>query len=184
MASKTGVGRRSILENLNPPLIQAHIPSVSPTAATRRFLSERRFLTLAPTPVSVFGSMAVRAASMCRFGDCWMEPIRWLFPLSTLTANSWQQNHHSAGLPGCGASPNFNGIWIQGTTGSAQPTFYVDDVELVTAPRAGRCSPGCQCGAGVADGGCAPIWTQYRDLGRHSSGNAQTLPAASRKAVA
>jgi alpha-L-arabinofuranosidase len=55
-------------------------------------------------------------------------------PLSTLTANTWQQITIPLTSLAVAGKPNFNGIWIQGTTGSAQPTFYVDDVELVTAP--------------------------------------------------
>jgi alpha-L-arabinofuranosidase len=56
------------------------------------------------------------------------------YPLPTLTNNGWQQVTIPLASLGVADKPNFNGFWIQGTTGSAQPTFYVDDVELIAAP--------------------------------------------------
>jgi hypothetical protein len=56
------------------------------------------------------------------------------FPLPTLTSNGWRQITIPLVSLDVANKPNFDGFWIQGTTGSAQPTFYVDDVELVAAP--------------------------------------------------
>jgi hypothetical protein len=55
------------------------------------------------------------------------------YPLPTLTTG-WQ--HITIPLVSLNVAnkPNFDGFWIQGATGSAQPTFYVDDIELVAAP--------------------------------------------------
>jgi len=57
------------------------------------------------------------------------------YPLSTLPTNNWQQvsiplsSLHVAGKPNC------TGFWIQGNDGgAAQPTFYVDDVQLLALP--------------------------------------------------
>ena len=112
------------------------IPSVSPMAAiTRRWRLYVRILIPVPTPVSVFGSMAAaRAAKNCKCGDCWMAPIRRPIPL-TLPANTWQQITIPLSSLGVANKPNCSGFWIQGNVGgAAQPTFYVDDVQLVAAP--------------------------------------------------
>jgi alpha-L-arabinofuranosidase len=54
------------------------------------------------------------------------------YALPTLTSG-WQQITIPLATLGVANKSNFDGIWIQGTTGSAQPTFYVDDVQLLAA---------------------------------------------------
>lgn len=51
--------------------------------------------------------------------------------LQPLAANSWQQITISLAALGVGSTPNFDGFWIQDTSGTTQPTFYVDDIRLV-----------------------------------------------------
>jgi Glycoside hydrolase family 44 len=51
--------------------------------------------------------------------------------LPTPAANSWQQVSFSTTALGIANQPNFDGFWIQDRTGSAQPTFYLDDITLV-----------------------------------------------------
>jgi hypothetical protein len=52
--------------------------------------------------------------------------------ISALPANSWQQVTISLATLGVANKPNVTGFQIQGRTG-AQPTFYVDDVQLTPA---------------------------------------------------
>ena len=54
--------------------------------------------------------------------------------LPALAANTWQQYTISLATLGVANRPDMDGIWIQDHIGSVQPTFYVDDVTLVTAP--------------------------------------------------
>ena len=49
-------------------------------------------------------------------------------------STGWQQVVVPLNFIGISNKPNCSDFWIQGTTGSAQPTFYVDDVELVGLP--------------------------------------------------
>jgi hypothetical protein len=51
--------------------------------------------------------------------------------LQPLQSNSWQQITISLAALGVGSTANFDGFWIQDTSGAAQPTFYVDDIRLV-----------------------------------------------------
>ncbi|HSU53229.1 MAG TPA: hypothetical protein VLT36_04140, partial [Candidatus Dormibacteraeota bacterium] len=53
------------------------------------------------------------------------------YPLSLGT--SWQQVTVPLSALGVSNKPNCTGFLIKGTRGSAQPTFYVDDVQLVSA---------------------------------------------------
>jgi hypothetical protein len=54
------------------------------------------------------------------------------YPLSPL-GTSWQQITIPLSALGVANRPNCTGFLIKGTKGSAQPTFYVDDVQLVAA---------------------------------------------------
>ena len=57
------------------------------------------------------------------------------YSLGTLPANTWQQITIPLSALGVANKPNCSGFWIQGNAGgAAQPTFYVDDVQLVAAP--------------------------------------------------
>jgi len=57
------------------------------------------------------------------------------YPLgTTLAANTWQEFTIPLSSLGVAGQPNCTGFQIQGTTGSAQPIFFVDDVQLVAAP--------------------------------------------------
>jgi hypothetical protein len=51
--------------------------------------------------------------------------------LQPLQSNSWQQITISLAALGVGSTPNFDGFWIQDTSGAAQPVFYVDDIRLI-----------------------------------------------------
>ncbi|HEX8195221.1 MAG TPA: glycoside hydrolase family 44 protein [Pyrinomonadaceae bacterium] len=51
--------------------------------------------------------------------------------LQPLQSNSWQQIMISLAALGVSSTPNFDGFWIQDTSGTTQPTFYVDDIRLV-----------------------------------------------------
>lgn len=55
-------------------------------------------------------------------------------PLAPLAANAWQQIN----IPMTALAPQgqarIDGVWIQDRTGTAQQTFYVDDVRLQTTP--------------------------------------------------
>jgi hypothetical protein len=56
------------------------------------------------------------------------------YPLaSSLTANAWRRFTIPLSALGVSNKPNCTGFWIRGNTGAAQPTFYVDDIELVAA---------------------------------------------------
>jgi hypothetical protein len=52
--------------------------------------------------------------------------------LPPLVANTWQQFTIPLAILGVANSPNMDGFWIQDRIGSVQPTFYVDDISLVT----------------------------------------------------
>ena len=53
--------------------------------------------------------------------------------ISALAANTWQQVTIPLSTLGVANKPNLTGFWIQGRSGGAQPTFYVDDVQLTPA---------------------------------------------------
>jgi alpha-L-arabinofuranosidase len=55
------------------------------------------------------------------------------FVLSTLTANTWQQFTIPLSALGVANTANFTGFVIQDNVGAIQPTFYVDDIELVAS---------------------------------------------------
>jgi uncharacterized repeat protein (TIGR01451 family) len=59
------------------------------------------------------------------------QPAIALPPLPT---NSWQQITISLALLGVANQRNFTGFWIQDSTGTNQPTFYVDDISLIAVP--------------------------------------------------
>ncbi len=56
------------------------------------------------------------------------------FSLGTLPTNAWQQFIVPLSAIGVANCTNFTGFVIQDRTGAAQPTFYVDDMQLVAAP--------------------------------------------------
>jgi hypothetical protein len=49
-----------------------------------------------------------------------------------LTANTWQQITVSLTQLGVADDPAFDGFWIQDRSGKTQPTFYLDDIALIT----------------------------------------------------
>jgi hypothetical protein len=53
---------------------------------------------------------------------------------AALPTNSWRQFTIPLSNLGVAGKPHCTGFWLKGSTGSAQPTFYVDDVQLVAAP--------------------------------------------------
>jgi hypothetical protein len=56
------------------------------------------------------------------------------FSLGTLRTNTWQQFTIPLSAVGVANKSNATGIVIQDRIGAAQPTFYVDDIQLVAAP--------------------------------------------------
>jgi hypothetical protein len=54
--------------------------------------------------------------------------------LAPLAANTWQQITLSLSSLGVANNANLDGFWIQDTSGTTQPTFYVDDIALVSPP--------------------------------------------------
>jgi hypothetical protein len=54
--------------------------------------------------------------------------------LGTLQTNTWQQFIVPLSALGVANQTNFTGFVIQDRIGAAQPTFYVDDIQLVAAP--------------------------------------------------
>jgi hypothetical protein len=56
------------------------------------------------------------------------------FSLGTLPTNAWQQFIVPLSALGVANRTNFTGFVIQDRTGAAQPTFYVDDIQLIAAP--------------------------------------------------
>jgi hypothetical protein len=56
------------------------------------------------------------------------------YSLGTLETNTWQHFVIPLSALGVSNATNFNGLWIQSSIAAAQPTFYVDDIELIAAP--------------------------------------------------
>jgi hypothetical protein len=52
------------------------------------------------------------------------------FDIPPLAPSTWQQITIPLAALGAVAAPNFTGFWIQEWTGTAQPTYYVDDVVM------------------------------------------------------
>jgi len=52
--------------------------------------------------------------------------------LPALAANSWQQYAISLATLGLANRTDVDGIWVQDRVGAAQPTFYLDDISLIT----------------------------------------------------
>jgi hypothetical protein len=55
------------------------------------------------------------------------------YQLASLPAGTWQQFTVSLSVLGVAGQANFTGFAIQDSTGTAQPTFYLDDISLVSA---------------------------------------------------
>jgi hypothetical protein len=96
------------------------------------------------------------------------------YPLPTLSSG-WQQITIPLASLGVANKANCTGFWIQGSTGAAQPTFYVDDIQLVAAPPPALVHLGVDAAAilGTADARHFGINTATWD---GSLGNSQTLP--------
>jgi len=54
--------------------------------------------------------------------------------LPPLPVNSWQQITLSLASLGVANQPDFTGFWLQDSTGTTQPTFYLDDISLTAVP--------------------------------------------------
>jgi hypothetical protein len=54
--------------------------------------------------------------------------------LAPLIANTWTQISLSMSSLGVADQANTDGFWIQSVSGSPLPTFYVDDINLVSVP--------------------------------------------------
>ena len=98
------------------------------------------------------------------------------YPLGALQANTWQQITIPLSSLGVANKANFSGFNIQGNDdGAAQPTFYVDDIQLVAATAPAVVHLG-------VDAGQALQTVDARQFGLNTAtwdgslGNAQTLP--------
>lgn len=60
--------------------------------------------------------------------------IQLTYPLETLAPNHWQHITIPLSSLGIADATNFTGFWIQGSVNTAQPPFYLDDVQLTPAP--------------------------------------------------
>ena len=54
------------------------------------------------------------------------------YPIGPLAANTWMLITIPLTTLGVPNNPNFDGFWIQDTTGTTQPVFYVDDISLIS----------------------------------------------------
>lgn len=54
--------------------------------------------------------------------------------LAPLLSNTWRQIILSLASLGVTNKPNMDGFWIQDTSGTSQPTFYIDDISLTASP--------------------------------------------------
>ena len=54
------------------------------------------------------------------------------YPLGPLAANTWQQVNIPLTTLGVADNPLFDGFWIQDTTGTTQPAYYVDTISLIS----------------------------------------------------
>ena len=95
--------------------------------------------------------------------------------LAALPANTWQPVTLSLAALGVANKPNVTGFQIQGRAGGAQPTFYVDDVQLTPAATPAVVHLG-------ADAGQTLHPVDARQFGLNTAtwdgslGNASTLP--------
>jgi hypothetical protein len=80
--------------------------------------------------LGVYGLLHVGTTNNCGQGH--------YFSLSALPTNAWQQFIVPLSALGVANRSNFTGFVIQGRTGTAQPTFYVDDIQLMAAPAPGQ----------------------------------------------
>jgi hypothetical protein len=96
--------------------------------------------------------------------------------ISALKTNTWQQVTIPLSTLGLANTTNVTGFWIQGRSGGAQPTFYVDDMELTPAATPALVHLG-------ADAGKTLYPVDARQFGFNTAtwdgslGNAETLPS-------
>ena len=163
------------LENLNPPP-HSGIYSVSVTDAGNQALAfhSSDFNTTPYTSLSFW----INGGSGGQKVEVWglLDGNSQVgYPLSALPTNNWQQITIPLASLAVADKPNFDGFWIKGTTGSAQATFYVDDVELVAAPAPAVVHLG-------VDAGQVLRTVDARQFGLNTAtwdgllGNSQTLP--------
>jgi hypothetical protein len=87
----------------------------------------------------------------------------------------WQQITIPLSTLNVANKPNCRGFWLQGNSGAAQPTFYVDDVQLVAAPLPAKVQLGVDAANTVGR-------VDARQFGLNTAtwdgalGNSQTLP--------
>ena len=122
---------------------------------------------------------AAPADKKCKYGDCWMAPIRRPITLAALPTNTWQQVTIPLSSLGVANKPNCTGFEIQGNDGgAAQPTFYVDDVQLVAAPAPAVVHLGVDAGPGLANRWMRASLDSTPATWDGSLANAQTLADA------
>jgi len=57
-----------------------------------------------------------------------------IYALGPISANTWTQVVIPLSTLGVATNTSFDGFWIQDNTGTAKPTWYVDDIDLVAKP--------------------------------------------------
>jgi hypothetical protein len=118
----------------NPSPVHGGVASISVTASNWSAL----YLDIGATNSSQFtnlifwinggpkGGQAVQAQGI--LGSTAQLPVQ----IGPLPTNSWRQVTLSMSALGVANQPNFTGFWLQVETTNAVPTFYVDDISLVT----------------------------------------------------
>ena len=95
--------------------------------------------------------------------------------VAALSANTWQQITVPLSSIGVANKPDVTGFYLQGRSGGSQPTFYVDDVQLVAASPPAVVHLGANAGQTLQS-------VDARQFGLNTAtwdgslGNSQTLP--------
>ena len=76
-------------------------------------------------------------------------------PLAPLAAGQWQSVTIPLSSLGVAAAPDMDGLWVQDSSGTAQPAFSVDEIALKAAPAAPAVPPAPAAPAGLS---ATPQW--------------------------
>lgn len=88
------------------------------------------------------GGQKLQVYGLLEIGTNLNQDANQYYQLPPLTANAWQQFNVPLTSLGVAGMPNFTGFVIQDSQGEAQPTFYLDDISLITnAVAAGSTNP-------------------------------------------
>ncbi len=78
------------------------------------------------------GGQKLQVYGMLHVGSVPNQSATGTYSIGPLTANTWQQFSIPLATIGVAGKNNFTGFVVQDSTGTAQATFYVDDISLVT----------------------------------------------------